>query len=679
MNRQGQPQPRPPSLGPAVNGPAGLGNQYRSPYGGGGGGYPMPPSRGNLNPVGVLQSGGGLGGLGGGVGLGGNVGLGGGYGVGVGVPGLQPNPNAGVGQRGGQGGQGGPQTPFMQRGQGGQGQGGQGGGFPFGLQHSQQQQQAAVAAAQAQAQAQAQALLQQQQQQSNHHHLQQQPQTPNPGAPSVSSTSEVGLDPNDFPALGSTGGNSHSNGSGSGNGNGTNGGASYASQAGTGIGLGLASASGNGGAGATSQPRDFTPDDFPALGGSGTTANATTNAATTGDTSHPPGLNGFEQRQSLLGTLSTGPTPGMLNIGAAQARGAFDDKRNYQKLNPAWNASTSPNPGHSPSSTQQQQQNGTSTQQTHPTSSIQPPNSAPLNAPPGVPPPPHGLGGDNNATTPNHTTPPNAAGNPVPTPGGTGAAANSTPNPSLPSSTAHVHQHPQTPAQQILMSAADRWGLLGLLAMIKSAATTDIDGGLSSVGTDLGTMGLDMGYGGSLYSTFITPWADQSAAHSVEPDFHLPACYNVAPPPPGPSKAQAFSDETLFFMFYSSPRDALQEVAAQELWNRNWRFHKDLRLWITKESGSAPSQKVIGGESGTYTFWDPENWTKERKDMTVLYADLEEKTVAAFVQAPGLTPAGAAPGVGQNGHAQVGQGVGAVGGAVGGAGQRGSFQVGVAA
>jgi len=65
--------------------------------------------------------------------------------------------------------------------------------------------------------------------------------------------------------------------------------------------------------------------------------------------------------------------------------------------------------------------------------------------------------------------------------------------------------------------------------------------------------------------------------------------------------------------------------------------------------------------------------------MTVLYADLEEKTVAAFVQAPGLVPAGAAPGVGQNGHTQVGQAVGAVGAAVGGTGQRGSCQVGVAA
>lgn len=70
----------------------------------------------------------------------------------------------------------------------------------------------------------------------------------------------------------------------------------------------------------------------------------------------------------------------------------------------------------------------------------------------------------------------------------------------------------------------------------------------------------------NLYPTFITPWADQSAAHSVEPDFNLPACYlSVQAPPPGPQKAAGFSDETLFFMFYSSPRDALQEVAAQEL------------------------------------------------------------------------------------------------------------------
>ncbi|KAJ8474159.1 hypothetical protein ONZ45_g16046 [Pleurotus djamor] len=196
------------------------------------------------------------------------------------------------------------------------------------------------------------------------------------------------------------------------------------------------------------------------------------------------------------------------------------------------------------------------------------------------------------------------------------------------------------------MSAADRWGLLGLLAMIKNAGA-DIDAGLSSIGTDLGTMGLDMGYSGNLYSTFITPWADQSAAHSVEPDFHLPACYAVTAPPPGPSKAAAFSDETLFFMFYSSPRDALQEVAAQELYNRNWRYHKELRLWITKESSNVMVQKVPGGEQGAYTYWDPEMWQKERKELTVLYADLEEKSAPTFLPGPTLVLASV-----QNGQQQ---------------------------
>ena len=87
--------------------------------------------------------------------------------------------------------------------------------------------------------------------------------------------------------------------------------------------------------------------------------------------------------------------------------------------------------------------------------------------------------------------------------------ANPNPNNHLPSTTGpsqNVNQvlqgntplpqhHPQTPAQQVLMSAADRWGLLGLLAMIKNAGS-DLDQGLTSVGTDLGAMGLDMSYSG---------------------------------------------------------------------------------------------------------------------------------------------------------------------------------------
>ncbi|KZV64133.1 hypothetical protein PENSPDRAFT_556470, partial [Peniophora sp. CONT] len=203
----------------------------------------------------------------------------------------------------------------------------------------------------------------------------------------------------------------------------------------------------------------------------------------------------------------------------------------------------------------------------------------------------------------------------------------------------------QTPAQQVLVSPADRWGLLGLLAMIKGA---DADAALLAIGTDLGGMGLDLANTSSnLYSTFATPWSGTDlhnplngvnglagiglggtgplSSGIIEPEFSLPACYAVHPPPPGPQKAAAFSDETLFFMFYSAPRDVLQEVAAMELFNRNWRFHKEMRVWLTKEAGTAPSNKVAGGEQGPYTVWDADGWTKERKEMTILYADLEEK------------------------------------------------------
>lgn len=48
----------------------------------------------------------------------------------------------------------------------------------------------------------------------------------------------------------------------------------------------------------------------------------------------------------------------------------------------------------------------------------------------------------------------------------------------------------QAPVQQVLSSAADRWGLLGLLAMIRSA---DPDAAMLGMGTDLSLAGFDLG------------------------------------------------------------------------------------------------------------------------------------------------------------------------------------------
>jgi CCR4-NOT transcription complex subunit 2 len=53
----------------------------------------------------------------------------------------------------------------------------------------------------------------------------------------------------------------------------------------------------------------------------------------------------------------------------------------------------------------------------------------------------------------------------------------------------------------------------------------------------------------------------------VEPEFVLPNCYTVLNTQPVHSKIQSFSDETLFYIFYTMPRDIMQEVVVAELYH----------------------------------------------------------------------------------------------------------------
>lgn len=178
-----------------------------------------------------------------------------------------------------------------------------------------------------------QSLPSQQQSQSNGAQSTMLAQTPGLSAtPAVLSSSDVGLDLNDFPALGSTPVNPNPSSSNNGSGAGTT--ASYATQAGTGVQLG-----GSGGTGIAvgtstgNQARDFTPDDFPALGGQAQTNQQSRdplqNQLSSQDSlAHPPGLNGFQPseqsnlRQNILGghSVALQGAPGMLNLGPSQSR-----------------------------------------------------------------------------------------------------------------------------------------------------------------------------------------------------------------------------------------------------------------------------------------------------------------------------------------------------------------------
>ncbi|GAA5867055.1 hypothetical protein JCM1840_001469 [Sporobolomyces johnsonii] len=477
------------------------------------------------------------------------------------------------------------------------------------------------------------------------------------GAPSALSPSagpgaalpEANLDPSDFPALGSGPASSAAPTS-----NSTPSLFSYASQAGqpaptqppsngAPLASGMPASALLAGAATAQQQREFSADDFPALGGYGPAqvqgqpqpglavggtpdlaglVQGVNGMSLAGRTAAGPGqeqasalaaLQAQQQhRASLLGAMNGGGprTPSGAGIGSQADKAALSAKQSsLPSAQQPWAASPSPAPSSIPSSLLS---NGNSAAA-----------SSPL--PPSAPSQPHTIAAEQQrmrsptlsgvsalAQTPRSAS--SAASNAVLPP---------PPNPNSNPNSQGGGGVPQTPAQQVLFSPADRFGLLGLLHIIKTA---DPDVGMLALGNDLTNLGLDLGAPDHLYSSFITPWSDSKAASmlNIEPEFHLPSCYNVQPPPAN-TKIGNFSDETLFFIFYSQPRDAMQEMAAHELYKHNWRYHKELRLWLTKEAGTEPTQKTATYERGSYIFFDPVLWERVRREFVLIFGDLEAR------------------------------------------------------
>mmetsp|Transcript_4025 Transcript_4025/g.12513 ORF Transcript_4025/g.12513 Transcript_4025/m.12513 type:complete len:223 (+) Transcript_4025:1198-1866(+) len=71
-----------------------------------------------------------------------------------------------------------------------------------------------------------------------------------------------------------------------------------------------------------------------------------------------------------------------------------------------------------------------------------------------------------------------------------------------------------------------KFGLLGLLDVIRM---TNADLNTLALGSDLTTLGLNLNSAECLYATFASPWAE--APTTREPQFNLPMCYYMQPPP----------------------------------------------------------------------------------------------------------------------------------------------------
>lgn len=168
----------------------------------------------------------------------------------------------------------------------------------------------------------------------------------------------------------------------------------------------------------------------------------------------------------------------------------------------------------------------------------------------------------------------------------------------------------------------ERWGLQGLLAQLPGRS--DSTGGIV-MGQDLNSLGIDFDSAEPLFPTFSTPFADANAKQAI-PDFNLPGAYSVGNVPPLHTRIGNFSDETLFAIFYQYTRDVMQEMAAAELYSRDWRWHKQLRQWMMKDASMAQPLRITErSERGVYVFFDAMNWRRERREYLLEYDSLDQR------------------------------------------------------
>ncbi|XP_022883024.1 probable NOT transcription complex subunit VIP2 isoform X2 [Olea europaea var. sylvestris] len=173
-------------------------------------------------------------------------------------------------------------------------------------------------------------------------------------------------------------------------------------------------------------------------------------------------------------------------------------------------------------------------------------------------------------------------------------------------------------------STSDPFGLLGLLSVIRMS---DPDLTSLALGIDLTTLGLNLNSSENLHKTFGSPWSDEPT--KGDPEFTVPQCYYAKQPPPlNQACFLKFQLETLFYIFYSMPKDEAQLYAANELYNRGWFYHREHRLWFMRNANMEPIVKMNAYERGSYICFDPNAWETVRKDNFVLHYDMVEKKPA---------------------------------------------------
>jgi CCR4-NOT transcription complex subunit 2 len=197
----------------------------------------------------------------------------------------------------------------------------------------------------------------------------------------------------------------------------------------------------------------------------------------------------------------------------------------------------------------------------------------------------------------------------------------STNNPQQISNTSTIPNTNGLPSSTI----TDQYGLVGLLQMIQQAEKNPDTSTLLNY--DLTTLGLSMESQNDLYPSFLSPFSD-SQARPYEIDYQVPFEYQMGmqireklPP----LNFNTLNEDTLFFLFYLFGNDHVQLLSAAELYRRDWRYHKDERLWLTRIKNIMPDHKYETYETGVYCVFDVQLWRKTHKSMRIDYDKLDGK------------------------------------------------------
>ncbi|KAG6382536.1 hypothetical protein SASPL_157789 [Salvia splendens] len=122
-----------------------------------------------------------------------------------------------------------------------------------------------------------------------------------------------------------------------------------------------------------------------------------------------------------------------------------------------------------------------------------------------------------------------------------------------------------TPGSQ---SIPDQYGMLGLISIVKKVNPTLAT---LALGLDLTTLGLNLNSSETLHKKFSSPWSDEPVRG--EPEFSVPERISIVCPLRvfyfylnlQQTYFARFRPETLFYIFYSMPKDEAQLFAANEL------------------------------------------------------------------------------------------------------------------